>query len=49
MKSGYIKEAKIIPIIKIRTLIGDGTEENPIREGFEYWDMNGNFLFIGEI
>lgn len=41
-----VKEAKIIPVIQIKTLRGAGTEEDPIRDAMEYWDTNGNLLFV---
>lgn len=40
------KNAKIIPVIQIATRGGLGTEEDPIREVLEYWDVKGNLLFV---
>ena len=41
-----VKKAKIIPVIQIATKRGIGTEEDPIRDAMEYWDVNGNLLFV---
>ena len=41
-----IEKAKIIPVIQIATKRGIGTEEDPIRDAIEYWDINGKFLFV---
>ncbi len=48
LRSNYNKEVKRIPIIRITTEIGTGSEKNPYRLGFEYWDMGGNLLFVTE-
>ncbi len=47
-RSNYNKEIKRIPIIRVTTDIGSGTETDPFRLGFEYWDMDGKLLFITE-
>lgn len=46
--NAYIKEVKVVSIIRIATLIGSGTAEDPTRDGFEYWDQEGNLLFVTE-
>lgn len=46
--SNFNKEVKTIPIIRITTDIGKGTTTEPHRTGFEYWDMDGNLLFVTE-
>lgn len=44
-----VKKAKIIPVIQIATKRGIGTEEDPIRDAMEYWDVNGNLLFVTDV
>lgn len=41
-----VKKAKIIPVIQIATTRGTGTEEDPVRDALEYWDIEGNLLFV---
>lgn len=41
-----VKKAKIIPVIQIATIRGAGTEEDPIRDAMEYWDVDGKLLFV---
>ena len=41
-----VSEAKIIPVIQIATMGGTGTEDDPVREVLEYWDVNGKLLFV---
>lgn len=42
------RETKIIKVIRIVTEIGDGSQNNPYRDGIEFWDEEGNLLFITE-
>lgn len=41
-----IKNVKIVNIVKIEGVVGDGTDKNPVRRIAQYWDMNG--IKIGE-
>lgn len=36
--------AKVIKVIKTKSLIGKGTQENPARYIYQYWDFKGNLL-----
>ena len=36
--------AKIIKVIVTESAIGDGTEENPVRTIYQYWDFKGNLI-----
>lgn len=36
--------ARVIMVIETKTAIGDGTEENPVREVTQYWAPNGKRL-----
>lgn len=37
-------KARVIRVIETVSLIGDGTEENPIREITQYWSFDGKHL-----
>lgn len=39
-----IKSVELIEVIKTRTVIGDGSKENPVREVIQYWDKAGKKL-----
>lgn len=36
--------AKVINVIRTESLIGRGTENDPARLIYQYWDFNGNLL-----
>lgn len=36
--------AKVIKVIKTESLIGRGTQEDPVRYIYQYWDFKGNLL-----
>lgn len=40
-----IKEAKIIKVIKTRSVRGSGAEKDLVREVDQYWDLKGKKLF----
>ncbi len=42
------KKAEVIQVIKLVTEIGNGTDKDPYRAGIEYWDTDGNLLFVTE-
>lgn len=44
MTSSSVEYARIIQVIEVKTIIGDGTKENPVRVLFQYWDVKGNML-----
>ena len=37
-------EAKVIKVIETKSLKGDGTEENPVRYIYQYWNFEGRLL-----
>lgn len=39
------KKAEAVTLIKVVTEIGKGVEGDPIRDGIQYWDTEGNLLF----
>ena len=43
-----VRKAKIIPVIQIATTRGTGTEEDPVRDALEYWDVDGKLLFVSD-
>ncbi len=45
MAENRIKRAELIEVIKIKTIIGDGTKENPVREVTQYWEKGGEKIF----
>lgn len=38
------KLARVIQVIETVTLAGEGTDESPLYEVRQYWDMDGNLL-----
>lgn len=39
-----VDSAKIIKVIETKAVKGNGTEENPVRYVYQYWDFEGNLL-----
>ena len=37
-------EAKVIQVIKTKSLLGDGTQKDPARYIYQYWDFEGKLL-----
>lgn len=37
-------KAEVIQVIKTKSLLGAGTEEDPCRYLYQYWDFEGNLL-----
>lgn len=37
-------EVKLMPVIRTISLIGNGTEKDPARQIYQYWDINGELL-----
>ncbi len=44
MRARGTDSAKVIEVIETKSLRGDGTEKDPVREVTQYWDLDGNFL-----
>ncbi len=40
--------AKVIPVIEVKTVIGKGTDQDPVRCIREYWTFNGDLLAVNE-
>lgn len=40
-----LDEVKITKVIRTTLLRGEGTEKDPARYVYQYWDMEGKFLF----
>ena len=43
-RSKGIEKAKVIQIIQTTLIIGEGTEKDPTRYIYQYWDFKGNLL-----
>lgn len=41
----FKRKVKVIQVICVPVKLGTGAEGDPIRDGIEFWDMNGNLLF----
>ncbi|WP_195334353.1 hypothetical protein [Enterocloster bolteae] len=39
-----MESVRVMEVIEIMALKGDGTEKDPVRKITQYWDMKGNFL-----
>ena len=39
-----VDNVKVIEVIETKALKGKGTEENPVRYVYQYWDFGGNLL-----
>ncbi len=44
VRANGTKSAKIIQVIETKSLRGLGTEQDPVRDVIQYWDLEGNFL-----
>ena len=40
-----LDDLEFVKVVKVTLLKGKGTTEEPCRNVFQYWDMDGNFLF----
>ena len=38
------KSARVVQVIETKADRGYGTEQDPVREVTQYWDLDGNFL-----
>ena len=43
-KLGRLTSAKIVKVIEVTATKGMGTEDDPVREITQYWDLEGNLL-----
>lgn len=41
------RSARIIPVIETIAVMGAGTEEDPVYELKQYWDLDGRLVGIG--
>lgn len=39
-----IQSIEVVEVIKTKTVVGDGTKENPVKEIIQYWDKNGKLI-----
>ena len=39
-----LKKVKIIQVIETTSVIGNGTEQNPVRRIMQYWSLKGALL-----
>lgn len=39
-----IQRIEIVEVIKTKTVVGKGTEEDPVREVVQYWEKNGQLI-----
>lgn len=37
-------KAEVMQVIKTKSLLGLGTEKDPVRYVYQYWDFEGNLL-----
>lgn len=40
------RKAKVVQVILVETLIGKGSEEDPLRVVNEYWSLDGDLLAV---
>lgn len=36
--------AEVMQVIRTKSLLGEGTEKDPVRYIYQYWDFEGNLL-----
>lgn len=39
-----LRQAKLVEVIQTENVIGDGTENNPVRTVVQYWDKQGKLI-----
>lgn len=39
-----VDKAEVVQVIKTTSILGKGTEKNPVRYIYQYWDFKGNLL-----
>jgi len=43
-KHSHIRNTEVIKVIRTISFFGNGTDENPNRFVYQYWDLNGTLL-----
>jgi len=43
---GNVRTAQTVELIKVVTKAGSGTKEDPVRYVDQYWDKEGNLIFV---
>lgn len=43
-----VRKVKVITVIEIKTIAGEGTSDDPTRNITQYWDMDGNLLAVAD-
>lgn len=46
MRKSYVDKTEVVTLIKVTSILGDGTKDNPVRPIYEYWTLNGRRVFI---
>ena len=41
---GIPDKAKVIQVIRVEAIRGEGTDDDPVRKVFQYWSFQGNLL-----
>ena len=39
-----VDKIEIIKVVKTTAILGEGTEKDPVRHIYQYWDFKGNLL-----
>ena len=39
-----VRSAEVIPVIKTLAVIGEGTDEDPVRHCYQYWSLESELL-----
>lgn len=42
------RKVKVITVIEIKAIAGEGTSDDPTRNITQYWDMDGNLLAVAD-
>lgn len=43
-----VRKVKVITVIEIKAIAGEGTSDDPTRNITQYWDMDGNLLAVAD-
>ena len=44
IRRSSVDSVEVLRVVRIISIVGLGTDEEPIQEVVEYWDMDGNLL-----
>lgn len=44
-RTKFSHRVRVIQVVLVPVQMGKGTDDDPIRDGIEFWDMDGNLLF----